>query len=169
MVKFSNIIFTAILAIVSLVWVQPLSAQEGEVIEFLFDEQEDLLEIKGDLKVDASGENTLNLGGLRKVTGHLTLSWDVLAGDECPPEAVNIINPVPGEPISIPPLHKCLCNPGAVGQPRDADPRASWAILDTLERTFTVHRTDYDIQQTIIETKDAGLPEILGTRLMEGL
>lgn len=39
-------------------------------------------------------------------------------------------------------------NPGSVGQPRDGDPRASYAILDTAARTFTVRRVPYDIAAT---------------------
>ncbi|MEE3001474.1 MAG: metallophosphoesterase family protein [Planctomycetota bacterium] len=114
-------------------------------------------------------ETPIGLLGHTHIPRVFTVPEEALAGGDCPTEAINIINPVPGEPISIPDHHWCLCNPGAVGQPRDADPRASWAILDTEARTFTVHRTDYDIKQTIIETKEAGLPEILGSRLMEGL
>ncbi|MES2706168.1 MAG: metallophosphoesterase family protein [Verrucomicrobiota bacterium] len=38
-----------------------------------------------------------------------------------------------------------IANPGAVGQPRDRDPRASWAMLDTVARTFEVHRTEYPV------------------------
>jgi putative phosphoesterase len=36
-----------------------------------------------------------------------------------------------------------VANPGSVGQPRDYDPRASWAILDTKNRTFEIRRTPY--------------------------
>ena len=114
-------------------------------------------------------ETPIGLLGHTHIPRVFTVPEDAVTIDDCPHEAVTIINPVPGEPVSIPEGHKCLCNPGAVGQPRDADPRASWAILDTAERTFTVHRTEYDIQQAIIETKKAGLPEILGSRLIEGL
>lgn len=39
----------------------------------------------------------------------------------------------------------CIANPGAVGQPRDFDPRASWALLDTAARSFEIQRTAYDV------------------------
>jgi predicted phosphodiesterase len=94
---------------------------------------------------------------------------DVLAEDFCPPEAIRVIAPVPGTPVELPPEHHCLCNPGAVGQPRDSDPRASWGLLDTSNRTFTVHRTEYDINETISRTREAGLPAILGDRLLQGV
>jgi predicted phosphodiesterase len=43
---------------------------------------------------------------------------------------------------------RLILNPGSVGQPRDGDPRASYAILDTAARSFTVRRVAYDIQAT---------------------
>jgi predicted phosphodiesterase len=61
-----------------------------------------------------------------------------------------------------------ICNPGSVGQPRDCDPRASFAVLDLSERTFTVHRVEYDIASAQIATQRAGLPMILADRLAIG-
>lgn len=46
------------------------------------------------------------------------------------------------------------CNPGAVGQPRDGDPRASFAIFDGSE--FSLHRVDYDFTLVQAEMKRAG-------------
>jgi predicted phosphodiesterase len=43
---------------------------------------------------------------------------------------------------------RLILNPGSVGQPRDGDPRASYAILDTAARSFAVRRVAYDIQAT---------------------
>jgi predicted phosphodiesterase len=40
---------------------------------------------------------------------------------------------------------RLILNPGSVGQPRDGDPRASYAILDTSARSFSVRRVPYDI------------------------
>jgi predicted phosphodiesterase len=40
---------------------------------------------------------------------------------------------------------RLILNPGSVGQPRDGDPRASYAILDTVARSFAVRRVAYDI------------------------
>ena len=61
-------------------------------------------------------------------------------------------------PISI--------NPGSVGQPRDGDPRAGYALYDSSTRVVEYHRTDYDIQQAARKIFDAGLPELLGMRLV---
>jgi predicted phosphodiesterase len=43
---------------------------------------------------------------------------------------------------------RLILNPGSVGQPRDGDPRASYAILDTAARSFAVQRIPYDIEAT---------------------
>ncbi|MBI5345275.1 MAG: metallophosphoesterase family protein [Deltaproteobacteria bacterium] len=59
----------------------------------------------------------------------------------------------------------CLVNPGALGQPRDRDPRASFAIYDTKKSLVTFYRMEYDIQTTTEKILKAGLPQ----RLAEGL
>jgi len=46
------------------------------------------------------------------------------------------------------------CNPGSVGQPRDGDPKASFAILDEID--FTIHRVEYDIEKIQAKMKTAG-------------
>ena len=48
---------------------------------------------------------------------------------------------------------RLILNPGSVGQPRDGDPRASYAILDTAARSFTVRRVAYDIQAAQSRTR----------------
>ncbi len=61
-----------------------------------------------------------------------------------------------------------ICNPGSVGQPRDADPRASFAVLDLARNTFTVYRQEYDITAVQLATQNVGLPTILAERLAVG-
>jgi diadenosine tetraphosphatase ApaH/serine/threonine PP2A family protein phosphatase len=61
-----------------------------------------------------------------------------------------------------------LVNPGSIGQPRDGDPRAAFALYDSEDETVTFYRIPYDIataQQRIIR---AGLPDRLALRLSEG-
>lgn len=63
---------------------------------------------------------------------------------------------------------KYLVNPGSVGQPRDGDPRASFCIYDSAEKSVIFHRVTYDIslcQEKIIKY---GLPPRLAERLSEG-
>jgi predicted phosphodiesterase len=71
-------------------------------------------------------------------------------------------------PIALHPDRRYILNPGSVGQPRDCDPRASYAVLDTDAWTFTVHRVDYDIAAAQAATQAAGLPTILADRLAVG-
>lgn len=61
-----------------------------------------------------------------------------------------------------------VINPGSVGQPRDGDPRASYAIYDTDARTVTLHRVEYAIAETQKLMADAGLPQPLIERLSVG-
>ncbi len=70
--------------------------------------------------------------------------------------------------IELIPDYTYLVNPGSVGQPRDGDPRAAYAIYDTDKKLITLRRTEYPIYKTANEIKEAGLPEVLGLRLFHG-
>ncbi len=61
-----------------------------------------------------------------------------------------------------------LLNPGSVGQPRDGDPRAAFAILDTGAATIEWRRAGYDIPAVQAAMAAAGLPHWLITRLAAG-
>ena len=74
----------------------------------------------------------------------------------------------PGTPLALGREDKWLLNPGSVGQPRDHDPRASFAILDFEQRHWTWRRLEYDIEAVEEAIRAAGLPEMLGTRLYLG-
>jgi diadenosine tetraphosphatase ApaH/serine/threonine PP2A family protein phosphatase len=63
---------------------------------------------------------------------------------------------------------RLIINPGSVGQPRDGDPRAAYAIYDSDAETVTLHRIPYDITDTQLRMQDAGLPERLVSRLAYG-
>lgn len=62
-----------------------------------------------------------------------------------------------------------MINPGAVGQPRDADPRAAYAIFDSEQRLVALRRTIYPVQKTAADIRRAGLPDVLAFRLFQGL
>jgi len=64
---------------------------------------------------------------------------------------------------------RLLINPGAVGQPRDGDPRASYAIYDSEAATVHLYRVPYDIPATQAKMMDRGLPMPLAARLSHGL
>ena len=61
-----------------------------------------------------------------------------------------------------------LINPGSVGQPRDRDWRAAFAILDSDKHQVDFHRTPYDLATTQDKMRKAGLPEPLIARLEFG-
>jgi len=64
---------------------------------------------------------------------------------------------------------QALLNPGAVGQPRDNDPRAAYLLLDLDSWRASFRRVEYDVARTQREMRDAGLPELLAARLELGL
>jgi diadenosine tetraphosphatase ApaH/serine/threonine PP2A family protein phosphatase len=61
-----------------------------------------------------------------------------------------------------------LVNPGSVGQPRDGNPLASFAIFDSDSRVVTIHRIQYRLEETQEKIKRAGLPQPLADRLAIG-
>ena len=61
-----------------------------------------------------------------------------------------------------------MINPGSVGQPRDGDPRAAYAWLDSATATVELRRVAYDIRSTQDRMRALGLPEILADRLAHG-
>ncbi len=62
-----------------------------------------------------------------------------------------------------------LLNPGSVGQPRDGDRRAAWLEIDKGSGRATFRRTDYPVERTQAEMREAGLPEVLAVRLAHGV
>ena len=63
---------------------------------------------------------------------------------------------------------RLVINPGGVGQPRDGDPRASYAVYDSDARTVTLHRLEYEIAATQKKMEAAALPRWLIYRLSIG-
>jgi predicted phosphodiesterase len=61
-----------------------------------------------------------------------------------------------------------LINPGSVGQPRDRDPRAAYAILDSDQRRIYFYRVSYRASVARRRILTAGLPPVLGDRLLYG-
>jgi diadenosine tetraphosphatase ApaH/serine/threonine PP2A family protein phosphatase len=59
-------------------------------------------------------------------------------------------------------------NVGSVGQPRDGDPRAAYAIYDDAKRTLEIKRVKYDIKKAQEKILNAGLPSVLAYRLSTG-
>jgi diadenosine tetraphosphatase ApaH/serine/threonine PP2A family protein phosphatase len=85
------------------------------------------------------------------LNGSNELQWSV------PPE---------GEMIQLP--ERAIVNPGSTGQPRDHDPRASYAIFDPEVRGWEVHRVEYNIREVQKRIRAAELPLRHALRLLEG-
>jgi len=82
-------------------------------------------------------------------------------------EKVELILPLPGEPMVLN-EGRYIVNPGGVGQPRDGDPRASYALLDTEANSVTFCRVPYPVEETQARMIAAGLPMRLIARLSYG-
>lgn len=63
---------------------------------------------------------------------------------------------------------KYFINVGAVGQPRDGNPKAAYVVYDLSEGTIELRRLDYDIATAQKKIREAGLPERLAERLAYG-
>lgn len=98
-----------------------------------------------------------------------------LRGVEEVPEWVLIDNALPTDfsdidvfTVQIEPGCKYLFNIGSIGQPRNHDPRSSFAVYDDIERTVTRYVVPYDIESAQAKVRAAGLPERLAARLALG-
>ena len=71
--------------------------------------------------------------------------------------------------IDLPSDCRIILNPGSVGQPRDRNPDASWAVLDTTRRTFELRRVAYDVTAVARRMNELGLPDYHALRLQSGV
>ncbi|MFT5193572.1 MAG: putative phosphodiesterase [Cellvibrionaceae bacterium] len=71
-------------------------------------------------------------------------------------------------PIDLSKMGRSIINPGSVGQPRDSDPRAAYALLDLEKMTWEYKRVAYDIEVTQKRMEEHGLSDRLITRLTYG-
>lgn len=70
--------------------------------------------------------------------------------------------------IDLAKIDKAIINPGSIGQPRDENPAASYAVYDTAKRRVTLHRIAYDVATASRKIERAGLPKVLADRLHVG-
>jgi diadenosine tetraphosphatase ApaH/serine/threonine PP2A family protein phosphatase len=80
---------------------------------------------------------------------------------------MEVVSAAPGDPVSIQ-AGRLLINPGSVGQPRDGNPAASYAIIDTAAETVQFRRVRYDIERTQRLMREVDLPLRLVERLSFG-
>ena len=107
-------------------------------------------------------------GGVAKnhiVVGHVhhqTLYYQGAGRDLMP------FKPTVGVGVPVPRLRACVATVGSVGQPRDGDPRAMYAIYDLTAGRLTFHRVAYDCAAAAAAIRQAGLPEFFAQRLETG-
>ncbi|MBI2856986.1 MAG: metallophosphoesterase family protein [Chloroflexi bacterium] len=93
---------------------------------------------------------------------HIPVVFRCVQGERCVAEAFP-----GGAPLALG-EERMILNPGGVGQPRDLDPRASYAILDTSAETISHYRVDYEIERTQAKMRKEEVPAPLILRLSYG-
>jgi diadenosine tetraphosphatase ApaH/serine/threonine PP2A family protein phosphatase len=83
-------------------------------------------------------------------------------------EQVTQFEPVAGIAIRFLPQRRWLAVLGSVGQPRDGNPAASYALFETDREEITYFRVPYDVESAAAKIREAGLPEALAERLRWG-
>ena len=81
---------------------------------------------------------------------------------------VSAVYRIDAQDFKLPLGRKYFINVGSVGQPRDGDPRAAYAIWEPAERMLSFRSLDYDIEAAQARIRAAGLPERLAERLSVG-
>lgn len=85
------------------------------------------------------------------------------------PDAIQtVLTNAPSFRFRLEPGVRYLVNPGSIGQPRDGNPLASFAMFDSDTRTVTVYRVPYAVERAQSKILDAGLPRPLADRLALG-
>ena len=93
---------------------------------------------------------------------HQTLYYQGAGRDLMP------FKPTVGVGVPVPRLRACVATVGSVGQPRDGDPRAMYAVYDLAAGRLTFQRVAYDHAAAAAAIRQAGLPEFFAQRLETG-
>lgn len=105
-------------------------------------------------------------GGAYTFSGHV---HDQVLYHESARGTMVAFRPRPGIPIPVGPHRRWLALAGSVGQPRDRNPAAAYAIADLERGRITFHRVPYDNLEAARKVRDAGLPHSLAYRLERGI
>ncbi len=109
--------------------------------------------------------------------GHFETPWCLVGHSHVPvifafnenkPNFCDAFVPPENEPVFLDPDFRFIINPGSVGQPRDGDPRASYAILDSEKGVVELRRVVYPVDKTQAMMEKVGLPPRLIARLSFG-
>jgi len=114
--------------------------------------------------VPVARANLAVLGSPTGLNGHTHIPIAFVEDDG----RIDVVGPGHGSELELRGRH-ALLNPGSVGQPRDGDPEASYAIFDPGEGRISWHRVAYDIGAVQEAMRSVGLPGGLAARLSLGL
>lgn len=81
---------------------------------------------------------------------------------------VTPFHPTTGVGLPLMPQRRWLVVAGSVGQPRDGNPAAAWALLDTDTNEINFLRVPYDVERAAAKIRAAGLPAMFASRLFSG-
>jgi predicted phosphodiesterase len=85
------------------------------------------------------------------------------------PDAIQtMLSRGPAFHVKLEPGVRYLVNPGSIGQPRDGNPLASFAMYDSDKKTVGIYRVPYRVERAQKKILDAGLPRPLADRLALG-
>lgn len=108
-------------------------------------------------------ENLPYLDTQHCANGHTHIPAVFKAGESRPV----LVRPADGEQVALDSEH-CFVNPGSVGQPRDGNPQACYAVLDVENATAVFCRVSYPVEETQSLMEAVGLPSVLIARLSRG-
>ncbi|MBN1305798.1 MAG: metallophosphoesterase family protein [Anaerolineales bacterium] len=95
---------------------------------------------------------------------HVQCMFELIPGEERNKVSLEVLTP--GKPVKL--KNRAILNPGSVGQPRDRDPRAAYAIYDTKAKTWEPRRVEYNIAEVQRLIREKGLPDKHAVRLEQG-
>jgi len=138
------------------------------------------LKVRGEASIvhgsprDSVWEYILNTLSARLNFDHFTTPWCFVGHShlqcmfqlDTKTDRVNLHPIRAGEEVPLRP--RAILNPGSVGQPRDRDPRAAYAIYDTDRTMWEPRRAMYNIPEVQQRIREAGLPEKQAVRIAEG-
>jgi diadenosine tetraphosphatase ApaH/serine/threonine PP2A family protein phosphatase len=85
------------------------------------------------------------------------------------PQRMAAFRPTPGAAVPVSAHRRWLAIVGSVGQPRDGNPSAAYALFDTERLRLTFHRVAYDNGAAARKILEAGLPATLAYRVQRGI
>ncbi|MDQ7744060.1 metallophosphoesterase family protein [Hydrogenophaga pseudoflava] len=146
----------------------PLTATLGPcfLVHASADEPEKWRYVSDERSASASLEAALTHPGIRYVFGghvhHQTLYYKGSG------RGLMAFQPTPGVAIPTPGHRQWIATIGSVGQPRDGQPTAMYAVFDLQRSWLTFHRVPYDHMAAAASVRRAGLPQFFAKRLEEG-